>query len=143
YAPDTADRDRSALSTAAQRAVAMHRAFHAQQEHLIARNMCGCDGCSQAGKLKVKFVAHVGEVGSQAIGRRKQLVGVDVIVVHRMLKNSVPVPEYLLVSEPLYERGDPTITERANAIEEEFEGLGETRVYFVDMGEIADSVPAT
>src|SRR5438552_2246185 len=37
----------------------MHRAFHEQQQWLVAHNMCSCDGCLQAGELKVKFVAHV------------------------------------------------------------------------------------
>lgn len=39
----------------------------------------------------------------QRIGRTEKLVGVDVIAVHRMLKNDVPASEYLLMSEPLYE----------------------------------------
>ena len=50
----------AASKTATERALAMHRAFHAQQEYMIACNMCSCDGCTQAGKLKVKFVAHIG-----------------------------------------------------------------------------------
>src|SRR5438128_2697119 len=60
YAPGGGTKG-AASKTATERAVAMHRAFHAQQEHMIALNMCSCDGCTQAGKLKVKFVAHVGE----------------------------------------------------------------------------------
>jgi len=33
----------------------------------------------------------------QKVKRLTELAGVDVIVVHRMLKNAVPVPEYLLI----------------------------------------------
>jgi len=93
-----ADGDPTALS------LAMHRAFHSQLDRMIALNMCSCDACMQSRNLKVKFVGHVGEVAKQTIGGREKVVGVDVIAVHRMLKNSVPVPEYVLMTEPLYER---------------------------------------
>lgn len=129
-----------AAEMATRDSIAMHRAFHEQQDQL-ALNMCPCDGCVQAGQLKVKFVAHVGEAAEQTIGNRKTLAGVDVIAVHRMLKNSVPVPEYVLMSEPLYEEVEPTIRELARSIEEELEGLGSATLYFVDLDEIAEEPP--
>jgi adenylosuccinate lyase len=43
----------------------------------------------------VKFVVHLGDVVSQRIRETEKLVGVDVIAVHRMLKNSVPAAEYV------------------------------------------------
>src|SRR5690348_8915769 len=43
-------------------ALAMYRAFHARQEWMVAHNLCVCDACRQIGKLRVKFVAHLGEV---------------------------------------------------------------------------------
>jgi len=131
----------AASKTATERALAMHRAFHAQQEYMIACNMCSCDGCTQAGKLKVKFVAHIGEALAQRVGRKRQLVGLDVILVHRMLKNSVPIPEYLLMSEPLFEEAGDTLGGSANAVDEDWEGLGRTRAYFVDMEEIGERIP--
>ncbi len=61
--------------------------------------------CTQTSELKLKFVAHVGEVAIQKIKRRRKLVGIDVIFVHRLLKNPVQVSEYVLVSEELYQTG--------------------------------------
>src|SRR5918997_25732 len=92
------------LSAVTSAAVAMHRAFHAQRR-LIELNMCPCRSCTQTSALKLKFVAHVGDVATQTIKRRKKLVGMDVIYVHRLLKNSVHLPEYVLVSEELYREG--------------------------------------
>ena len=63
--------------------------------------------------LKLKFVAHVGEVATQTIKRRRKLVGMDVIHVHRLLKNPVQVPEYVLVSEELYRTGGTASSELA------------------------------
>jgi hypothetical protein len=115
----------------------MHQAFHAEQDRLIARNLCSCPGCIEAGRLRVKFVAHVGEAAVQRIKKRTQLVGLDVIAVHRMLKNSVPVDEYVLVTEPVMEESEPTVRARAEQIEDDLEGLGPATLYYVDLEGLA------
>jgi hypothetical protein len=118
--------------------LAMHRAFHEKQQEIAANTLCPCEACAQVGSLRLKFVAHAGEVAEQRIRNRTSLIGLDVITVHRMLKNSVPVPEYLLVSEAVYERLEPSLRERATAITEALEGIGETTLHFVDLGEVAE-----
>jgi hypothetical protein len=100
------------LSATTQAAVAMHRAFH-EERRLVELNMCPCESCTQTSALKLKFVAHVGEVATQTIKRRQKLVGMDVIYVHRLLKNPVQVPEYVLVSEDLYRNGGTAPSEPA------------------------------
>ena len=79
----------------------MHRAFHVERQY-VAKNLCPCNGCTQVGKLKLKFVAHIGEVATQTIRQQRKLVGIDVILVHRMLKSPVTIPEYVLLSEDLH-----------------------------------------
>src|SRR5256885_441683 len=64
--------------------------------------------------------------------------GIDVILVHRLLKNAVPVPEYVLLSEDLYDSG---AVGKAQPVEQELEGLGAVRAYFVDLGEVAEPLP--
>jgi hypothetical protein len=119
-------------------ALAMYRAFHEQQQWMVAHNLCVCDACRQIGRLNVKFVAHVGDVVSQRIRDTEKLVGVDVIAVHRMLKNAVPASEYVLMSEPLYRRLEPQLRDRAVRVEQELEGLGTMPLYFVEL----DALPA-
>src|SRR5215218_6377823 len=51
---------------------ASYAAFHAERR-LIELNMCPCGSCKQTNTLKLKFVAHVGEVATQTIRRRKNL----------------------------------------------------------------------
>jgi hypothetical protein len=121
--------------------LAMHRAFHQKQQEIAANTLCPCEACAQVGSLTLKFVAHAGEVAEQRIRNRTSLVGLEVIAVHRMLKNSVPVPEYILVSDAVYERLDPDLRERATSITEELEGIGETSLHFVDLGELAGEIP--
>ena len=119
--------------------VAMHRAFHACQQEITTLNTCRCEGCRQTGRLRVKFVAHVGEVAVQRVKQSAKLAGLGVILVHRMLKAPVPVPEYLLLSDALFHAaGEPV---RGQRIEEELAGLGPTAMHWVDLSEIAAGLP--
>jgi hypothetical protein len=113
--------------------LAMHQAFHSQLERMIDLQMCNCDACLQSRNLKVKFVGHVGEVAKQTISGREKVVGVDVIAVHRMLKNNVTASEYLLMTESLVEQYGPDVREGAGTLQQELEGLGSTSLYFVDL----------
>lgn len=128
----------AALAAVADAAVAMHRAFHAERR-LVELNVCPCDSCAQTSGLKLKFVAHVGEVATQRIKRRRKLIGMDVIYVHRLLKNPVRVPEYVLVSEDLYGSGGAAVP--GDAVQEislDLEGIGPVRNYFVDVDDLTN-----
>jgi len=121
-------------------AAAMHRAFHIEREY-VAKNLCPCGGCKQAGNLKLKFVAHVGDVATQNILGRIKLVGIDVIQVHRMLKNPVTIPEYVLISDDLYGTDQTSLPGTVQEISTELEGIGTVRAYFVDVTDLDESVP--
>ena len=125
------------LSAITRAAVAMHRAFHAQRR-LVELNLCPCSSCTRTSGLKLKFVAHVGDVATQSIKRRKKLVGVDVIYVHRLLKNPVPVPEYLLVSDEVFLNGGTASAElAAQQIAQDLEGIGPVQTFYVDVEDMA------
>jgi len=129
--------DAAGLADVSDAAVAMHRAFHAERR-LVERNLCPCDSCTQTSELKLKFVAHVGEVATQKIKRRRTLVGMDVIFVHRLLKNAVAVPEYVLFSEDLYRGGSAAAPDhQVHAITQDLEGIGSVNTYFVEVSELA------
>ena len=118
----------------------MHRAFHRERRY-VAANLCPCDGCVQADNLKLKFVAHLGEVATQTIRGRRKLVGLDVILVHRLLKNPVEAPEYILFSEELYQTAGAALADPAQEVSHELEGIGPVRTYFVDIADVAGSPP--
>jgi hypothetical protein len=127
-----------ALDAVTRAALAMHVAFHRERQ-LVQRNMCPCGSCKQTGDLKLKFVAHVGEVATQTIRRRRKLVGLDVIHVHRMLKNPVDVPEYLLVTDEL--RGTAPSAPAMQHLGLELEGIGQVRTHYMDIGDLAVPAP--
>src|SRR5215207_4552085 len=110
------------LAAVTEAAVAMHRAFHAERR-LVELNLCPCDSCTQTKDLKLKFVAHV---------------GMDVIFVHRLLKNPVQAPEYVLLSEDLYRLGGTSPLDRPmHEISQDLEGIGPVRTYFVEVDDLA------
>jgi hypothetical protein len=122
-------------------AAAIYRAFHARANDLRANTLCVCDGCRQVGNLKIKLVGHVGNVAVQKVKQLTELAGVDVIIVHRMLKNDVPVPEYLLMTEPVYAMLDPDFRARASALDLDLEDLGPAPAYYLDLTRCTDAVP--
>ena len=131
---DTLDSDGTVALTL-DAAMAMHRAFHIERQY-VATNLCPCNGCTQANNLKLKFVAHIGEVATQTIRERRKLVGIDVIHVHRMLKNRVKVPEYLLLSEELYQTASTPMSSPAHEVSQDLEGIGRARAYFVNVADV-------
>jgi uncharacterized protein DUF2652 len=118
--------------------VAIRRAFVDRREQLAADRMCSCDACMQSGQLTLKFVAHAGQVELQKIKRLTELCGVDVILVHRLLKNTVPITEYVLMSEEVERALSAAGLEAApSEVEEELEGLGRVRTYYVELDGLA------
>jgi len=58
--------------------------------HLMQANTtCPCKACINIKKLDLKMCVHYGEYMIQTLGDREELLGADVIVPHRMLKNHI------------------------------------------------------
>lgn len=130
----------AAVEAVLRTAVAMHRAFHLEKQY-VATNLCPCAGCKEAKALTLKFVAHVGDVATQTIRDRRKLVGLDVIVVHRLLKNPVPLSEYVLLSDDLYSAGSAAVTDPVQQVAVGLEGVGDVRAHAVDVQDLVASLP--
>ena len=96
-------------------------AFHRRLRDMQAVTTCPCNACANIGVLKLKFVIHHGKFSRQRLGNVEQLHGTDVIVAHRLLKNSVPSKEYLLVTDAVLERLPDERRTRFTAHREEFD----------------------
>ena len=134
--------DEEVAASIATLARAIHLAFHTEQRRLGDLTLCPCSACDQIGQLTVKVVAHVGEVVEQRVHTRTTLAGPDVILVHRMLKNSVPVSEYLLLTDSVLERCSEDVRAAAVPIAEDLEGLGEHTLHYLDIHAFAEQAPA-
>ena len=79
------------------------RVFEAEVRSLERVTACACEACANVGQLKLKQVVHCGDVSIEHIDRFEKLLGLDVILVHRMLKNGVPAHDYLMMSQVAFE----------------------------------------
>jgi uncharacterized protein YndB with AHSA1/START domain len=62
--------------------------FRKRLRNIKQSTTCTCKACSKMQDLDLKFVAHYGEFIRQRMGGREELAGSDIILVHRLLKNS-------------------------------------------------------
>ena len=74
-------------------------AFAEELARIGQAGVCDCTACRTAPQLRLKVVAHAGQALLHRTGGIEELAGVDVIVVHRLLKNSVEAREYLLLTD--------------------------------------------
>src|SRR6476620_4156482 len=63
--------------------------FRRRRRDVRQATSCECDACVRIPDLDLKFVVHHGSVIVQKVAGRHELLGSDVIVVHRLLKNDV------------------------------------------------------
>jgi uncharacterized protein YndB with AHSA1/START domain len=63
--------------------------FRRRRRDVRQATSCTCDACVRIPDLDLKFVAHNGLAVRQRMAGREELVGADVILVHRLLKNTV------------------------------------------------------
>lgn len=66
---------------------ACHAEFRTRLDEANKRWTCTCDSCSRVHLLDLKFVLHHGEYVVQQVGRQDELLGPDVNIAHRLLKN--------------------------------------------------------
>ena len=77
--------------------------FHRKLAHVKQNIFCNCGACQNLGALSLKFVVHYGEIGNFPIGGHNKLIGKDVVLAHRLLKNSLDMREYFLLTEEAFQ----------------------------------------
>jgi arsenite methyltransferase len=83
----------------AERLPTFFRVFSGKVAELAHASFCKCSACANIDKLKLKVVAHSGTAMLYQLAGFLELSGVDVILVHRLLKNSANRDEYILLTE--------------------------------------------
>jgi class 3 adenylate cyclase len=77
-----------------------YSAFRDRMMSIVQASICECQACLHIGDLDLKVVVHHGQVISQNLAGRVEVVGKDVIVAHRMLKNTIDQTAYAFLSDP-------------------------------------------
>ncbi|MCO6493502.1 MAG: DUF2652 domain-containing protein [Phaeodactylibacter sp.] len=75
--------------------------FHAHLKKYHTHRICNCGACKTAHSLTLKFVAHYGDITMNTVKQYRKLFGREVIVAHRLMKNSIEHHEYALFTHNL------------------------------------------
>ncbi len=73
--------------------------FHTHLKIIQRDNVCQCGACRTAANLSLKFIAHYGLLEEVNIQNFTKIMGSDVILAHRLLKNRINDNEYLLMTD--------------------------------------------
>jgi Protein of unknown function (DUF2652) len=77
--------------------------FHSHLKLYEERRICQCGACTTASNLNLKFFAHAGALEFIKIKEDTKPYGKEVIVAHRLMKNDVPIDDYLLISQGVFD----------------------------------------
>jgi len=104
-------------------------AFSDKLQELSQSNTCPCETCTNMDKLSLKIVVHSGRALFYELGRFQELSGVDVIIVHRLLKNSVPAKQYILLTAAAYQGLQAAVDFPVTPGTETYEEIGQIATY--------------
>lgn len=112
-----------------QQAQRFFTSFREQQARVKKmRAHCECDACANISQLTLKAFLHVGEIAIRQWRQFTELAGEPLILIHRLLKNRVPVREYLLMTDAFVRTGG---LEPGNVHEEAIAGLDPVQVHWM------------
>ena len=94
--------DPESATAIANQVMRFFEAFDARERELVSCNVCFCDACNQIDGLQLKAILHSGELILKDMAGSRELGGADIILAHRLLKNSVQSDEYILMTSDFH-----------------------------------------
>jgi len=113
-------------------------AFRSRLRDIDGATTCQCNACSRMSTLDLKFVVHQGQTIIQTVAGSEELVGSDIILVHRLLKNAVDEKigghAYALFTDAcLRAAGIDPVGNGLTEHHEEIDALGEVTAWIKDL----------
>ena len=112
--------------------------FRRRRRDIRQATSCPCNACVHIPDLDLKFVVHHGPILRQRVAGNEELLGPDVILVHRLLKNDVVattgIGAYALFSRQCVEAMDVDVVALGlRPAEETYEHIGTVAVWVHDL----------
>lgn len=101
-------------------------AFHKHLFGFFQNKISMCEASQTAHNLTLKIIGTYGNLSTIKIKQHEKLIGKELITAHRLLKNDIPTPEYLLLTDSFL----------AATAESDAYQLNEGRCTYEDVGEI-------
>src|SRR5204862_2484355 len=115
---------------------ATYVAFKDRIEAMRRGTTCTCKACEAIPTLDLKFITHFGDYIVQNVSGIQELVGSDVNLLHRLLKNNVTEATgwrgYALFTEKVLEKMC-IVPEAMRELTENYEFYGDVRVFVLDL----------
>lgn len=113
-------------------------AFRKALELMIINTTCTCNACRNIPNLDLKFLIHYGPYSQQKLGRYTELVGNEVVLVHRIAKNQIiartGLVAYAAYTQQLIDAMQMgSMAENMIRHEEEFADVGVVRLHIQDL----------
>ena len=113
-------------------------AFKRAIEQMVLNTTCECNACANINALDLKFFVHHGEFVIQELAGREELVGSDVNLIHRVMKNRIPEETgfvaYSFYSDAAIDQLElPGFTDGLTRYGEELADVGRVTGWVVDM----------
>ena len=105
---------------------------------MVMNTSCECNACANINTLDLKFFVHHGEFVVQELAGGEELVGADVNVIHRLMKNNVVeetgVRAYTLFTEAaISQLGLEGFADGLAVYQDEFSDIGSVRGWVLNM----------
>jgi Protein of unknown function (DUF2652)/Polyketide cyclase / dehydrase and lipid transport len=124
-----------------------HAAFQRRIESVRLATTCTCSACQRAPTLELKFFVHTGPAAIQRIAGREELAGRDVILVHRLMKDSAPatlgLQTYVLLTDAAVAALRIQPTPRLSRVVQTYEHFGDVVGWVGDPRSWAHGAEAT
>ena len=124
----------------------MFLAFHTQLKIIQRDNVCQCGACRSAVELTLKFITHFGILDEISVQNFSKIMGGDVILAHRLLKNTINSNEYLLITGDYLNTQDIMNSKFESWISfkkhiENFENFKDVSVQYIPLEEAKKELP--
>jgi len=135
YTPDTKGTQGASLLDLIE---STYVAFRNRQENMHRATSCTCNACRAIPTLDLKFFTHYGDFFVQKISGREELVGSDVNLIHRLMKNHITEATgwkaYALFTQKSLEHiGLKPQELKAHPQVENYEHLGDVNTFSLDL----------
>jgi carbon monoxide dehydrogenase subunit G len=112
-------------------------AFRQAIELMVLNNTCQCNACANVSALDLKLFLHHGTFALQKVGEREELFGNDVILTHRLLKNTIPadtgIRAYAAYTQSALARLGDEMQEEMAQVELNYDDIAPVTVWVQDL----------
>jgi hypothetical protein len=120
--------------------------FHTHLKIIQRDNVCQCGACRSAVNLTLKFVSLYGTLDEVIIQNFSKIMGSDVILAHRLLKNNIDGDEYLLMTGDYFTKQNHSGSELDEWVKffehkESFDNFEEVQIKYVPLTEVKKELP--